>query len=67
MQVLGSRATAAFGAAPDIKAWADGVALNPARTPPDQVDRPELLAAAARLRTYAEPGLSRLAQLAGMS
>jgi hypothetical protein len=67
MQVLGSRATAAFGAAPDIKAWADGVALNPARTPPDQLDRAELLAAAARLRTHASAGLSRLTQLAGLS
>ena len=67
MQVLGSRATAAFGAAPDIKAWADGVALNPARTSPNQVDRPELLAATARLRTYADAGLSRLTQLAGLS
>ena len=67
MQVLGSRAAAAFGAAPDIKGWADGVALNPARTPPNLVDRPELLAATARLRTYADAGLSRLTQLAGLS
>ena len=67
MQVLGSKATAAFAAAPDIKAWADSVALNPARTPLDQVDRPELLAATAQLRTYASTGLSRLTQLAGLS
>ena len=29
MQVLGGRASMSFGANPDIKAWADGVALNP--------------------------------------
>jgi len=33
MHVRGIRATAAFGSEPDIKAWADGVALNPARIP----------------------------------
>jgi hypothetical protein len=65
MQVLGSRATAAFGAAPDIKAWADGVALNPARTPPDAVDRPEFVAALDRVRSHADAGLARLAQFAG--
>ena len=34
MNVLGTRAATSFGAEPDIKAWADRVALNPARIPP---------------------------------
>jgi hypothetical protein len=67
MQVLGTRATTSFGAEPDIKAWADRVALNPARMPPDQVNRAELTAAVARFRTHADAGLSRLTQLAGLS
>jgi len=67
MQVLGARATTSFGAEPDIKAWADRVALNPAAMSPDQVNRPELSAALARFRTYADSGLSRLTQLAGLS
>jgi hypothetical protein len=36
MQVLGGRASLAFTAEPDIKEWVDGVALNPARIPPDR-------------------------------
>ncbi len=35
MTVRGARASASFGAEPDIRAWADGVALNPARLPPE--------------------------------
>jgi DNA-binding MarR family transcriptional regulator len=46
MQVLGAMATTSFGAESDIKAWADRVALNPAAMSPDQVNRPELSAAA---------------------
>ena len=34
MTVLGTRAAMSFSAEPDIKQWADGVALNPARIPP---------------------------------
>ena len=33
MQVLGYRATVAFGAEPDIRDWSNQVALNPARIP----------------------------------
>jgi hypothetical protein len=67
MQVLGARATASFGAEPDIKAWADQVALNPARMPPEQSARHELIAAADRYRTSAGPGLARLADFAGLA
>ena len=34
MNVLGTRAAMSFSAEPDIKDWADRVALNPARIPP---------------------------------
>lgn len=66
MQVLGGRAAASFGAQPEIKAWADGVALNPARTPPG-LGTGAVAAALARLRTYAGPGTARMAELAGLS
>ena len=65
MQVLGGRAAASFGSDPDVKAWADGVPLNPARIPAGQADRPELRAAVDRFRAYASAGLARLAELAG--
>ncbi|WP_020108224.1 hypothetical protein [Nocardia sp. 348MFTsu5.1] len=66
MQVTGGRAAAAFSANPDIKAWADQVALNPSRTPPDLMESDELVAAVERLRKYAALGMSRLTEFAGM-
>src|SRR3954454_3110576 len=65
MNVLGARAARSFGSEPDIKAWADRVALNPARIPPEPVGSPELDDAVDRLQRHAGPGLGRLAQLAG--
>jgi hypothetical protein len=67
MQALGGRAARSFSADPTIKAWADGVALNPARIPPERRDDPVLLAATDRFRAAVEPGLARLAELAGLS
>jgi hypothetical protein len=67
MQVLGAQASMAFSSHPDIKAWADGVSLNPARTPRGMESSAELAAATERFRTYIGPGLSRLAELAEMS
>lgn len=64
MQVRGSVATAAYTAEPDIAAWANGCALNPARIEPSQRDDPAVQAAAARLAERAEPGLTRMAELA---
>ncbi|HVW90557.1 MAG TPA: hypothetical protein VHC01_13930, partial [Gaiellaceae bacterium] len=60
-----SRATAAFGAEPDIRAWLDGVALNPVRTPPDDAGRAALAAASERLAAAAGDGVARLASFAG--
>ncbi|MEX2294365.1 MAG: NAD(P)/FAD-dependent oxidoreductase [Acidimicrobiales bacterium] len=65
MQVLGARATRSFGAEPDIAAWSNACALNPARTEPSQRDLPEVQAAAARLAEHAERGFTRMVELAG--
>jgi hypothetical protein len=67
MQVLGTRAAMSFGSQPDIKAWADAVWLNPARISPDMDGNAELTAAVERFRSYVEPGIVRMAELAGMS
>ena len=64
MQVRGTRATRTFGAEPDIAAWANRCALNPARVEPSQRNQPAVRAATKRLADVAEPGLARLAQLA---
>ena len=66
MNVRGARATAAFTAEPDIKEWADGVPLNPARVPPGHPASPALGAAQERLAAYGRPGVRRLAELAGL-
>lgn len=64
MTVLGARAAAAFGAAPDIAEWAQQCLLNPARVGPEHRDRPEVLAAQQRVARYAPSGFARLADLA---
>ena len=64
MQVRGAVATRRFGAEPDIAAWANGCALNPARIQPSQRDDPGVQVAAARLANVADRGLARLAELA---
>jgi hypothetical protein len=61
--VTGFRATASFGAEPDIKDWANRVALNPARVPPDTVPSAQLDDALARLAAHTAPGVARLAEL----
>ncbi|WP_148574502.1 NAD(P)-binding protein [Nocardioides caldifontis] len=67
MQVLGGRASLAFGAAPEVKAWADTVSLNPAAIPPGRAPTPALTTAVERFREAVGPGMARLAELAGMS
>ena len=64
MQVRGTLALRALGAEPDIAAWANACALNPARVEPARRDDPAVQAASARLADVAEPGLTRLAELA---
>jgi hypothetical protein len=64
MQVRGTLAARTYGAEPDIAAWANGCALNPARIGPTQRDEPGVLAAAARVAEHVERGLDRLTVLA---
>ena len=65
MQARGTRAARTFGAEPDIAAWANGCALNPARATAAQREEPAVAAAAARLAEHAERGLARLSELGG--
>lgn len=64
MTVRGTRAAMSFAAEPDIKQWADGVALNPARVPPGHPAPAALDEARERLAVHTQPGLARLAELA---
>ena len=63
MQVRGTLATRAFNAEPDIDAWTNGCALNPARIQPAQRDDPLVRAAAERLAGVTETGLARMTEL----
>lgn len=65
MQLLGTRAAMSFATEDDIKAWADQVPLNPARMPAGTTVTADLTAVLERYRKYVEPGLARMAQLAG--
>jgi hypothetical protein len=65
MQALGYRATVAFGAEPDIRAWSSTVALNPARVLPDLAGHADVTAAIARLDRHLGPGMRHLAELSG--
>ncbi|HEX7188442.1 MAG TPA: FAD/NAD(P)-binding protein [Actinomycetes bacterium] len=67
MQVLGNQAATSFASHADIKAWADGVALNPARIPPEMAGSDELTAAVERFRKHVGTGMARMAELAGMN
>lgn len=64
MQFRGTHATRAYGAEPDIAAWANQCALNPARMTASQREEPAVSAAARALADVVEPGLARLAELA---
>lgn len=63
MNVLGTQAAMSFGSQPDIKAWADTVALNPARISPEHASSAELDEVLNRLQTHLRPGLARLIEL----
>jgi hypothetical protein len=66
MHARSAVATRTFGAEPDIAAWANECALNPARIDPSRRDDPAVRAAAARVSEHAERGLARLTELASM-
>lgn len=63
MTIQGTQATRAFGAAPDVREWANRVALNPARIPPERPLPSALEDALARLGRHTDAGLARLAQM----
>jgi hypothetical protein len=66
MQLLGARASSSFTSHPDIRAWANTVSLNPARIRPELADSPAVTAALERLGQYAQSGMARMAQFAGL-
>jgi hypothetical protein len=63
MQLRGIRAARQYGAEPDIAAWADDCALNPARIPSHLRGTPAVQEAASQLAAVADQGLARLATL----
>jgi hypothetical protein len=63
MNVHGTRAALSFSAARDVKAWADGVALNPARVPAGYPASAALDSVRERLAASTGPGLEALARL----
>jgi hypothetical protein len=63
MNVMGTRAAMSFMGEPDIREWANRVALNPARIPPEHPGSPELDDARERLAAHVGPGIARLAEL----
>ena len=65
MNVRGTRAAMAFGAEPDIAAWASGVALNPSRVPDGYAGSGALDEARARLAASTAPGIAALERLMG--
>jgi hypothetical protein len=64
MTARGTVASRRYGAEPDIAAWTNACALNPARVTPEQRDDPAVQAAAASVAQHADRGLARLAELA---
>jgi len=65
MNVHGTRNVASFNAEPDIKEWANSVAINPAAVGPAHADREQVKESLGRLQAVAGPELARLVELAG--
>jgi hypothetical protein len=65
MNVLGFQATASFSSEPDIKEWADSVAVNPSGLTPADLASPAVVESAGRVMATAGPGVAALAALAG--
>jgi hypothetical protein len=63
MNVRGTRASMALGAEPDIAAWSNTVAINPARIPADHPGSAELDRVRERLAAATAPGLEALTRL----
>ena len=61
MTLLGTRNAQAFSAEPDVKEWADTVALNPSRVPAGYPGSPAYDDARERMAAHRDPALDRLA------
>jgi hypothetical protein len=66
MNVRGSRNVESFSSEPDILAWSNRVAVNPARVPPEHPGSAALDDALDRLAAHAGPGVARLTELGGV-
>jgi hypothetical protein len=64
-QLEGIRASQAFNADPEVRAWANAALLNLARVPPEDERTPEVAAALGRLSEHTAAGLARLGEFAG--
>ena len=65
MNVRGTRAAMSFSAEPDIREWANGVALNPARVPAGHPGHRRWTTPAPGWPPYTAPALARLTDLMG--
>jgi hypothetical protein len=54
----------AFSSDPGIEDWADGLALNPARMSPEDLERADVAEALERVQRVREPGMARTAEFA---
>ena len=65
MNAVGMRNSAAFGAEPDLEDYANRIAVNPARVPPEHPGSVALDDARVRIQEYAGPALTQLTRWAG--
>jgi hypothetical protein len=66
MNVVGTRNAGTFNSEPDVKTYANAVAINPGRITPEYDGTPPVTAAQSRLQAAAGPGVAGLAALAGV-
>jgi hypothetical protein len=66
MNAVGMRNSAAFGAEADLVDFANRIAVNPARVPPEYPSSAALDDAQARLQRYSGPALDKLTGWAGL-
>jgi hypothetical protein len=67
MNAIGTRNSAAYNAEPDLEAFANRVAVNPARVPPGYPTSGALDDAQARIQRYAGPAQTHLERWAGLA
>lgn len=67
MNAVGTRNTVAYSAEQDLQDFANRIAVNPARIPPDHPGSAALDDARARIQRYTEPALDNLTAWAGLA